>query len=74
MGDASAIWVAISSLGASAEVRLNDVSIVKVAPQGWLEIAVTDGLQPFNELQIILEVSHPPRLGLIGDVGLEIAQ
>lgn len=74
MSDATEIWVVISSLGVPAEVRLNDSFIARVAAQSDLKVAVSKQLKPFNELQILLEVSGDQQETLIGDVAIEIIQ
>jgi len=73
MSDADEVWLTISSLAAPAEIRFNGSAIATVMPQENFEIAVSKLLKPFNELQILLELSGDLPNPLMGDVAVEIA-
>ncbi len=62
----------ISALTVAAEVRLNGETIGQFEARSDIQVAVSSGLTPFNQLQILLSVDGSTEEVLLGDVAVEM--
>ena len=72
MAQAQEVWLTISALTVAAEVRLNGETIGQFEARSDIQVAVSSGLTPFNQLQILLSVDGSTEEVLLGDVAVEM--